>query len=71
MAHERAVEVADYIRDRDLERLALQQAAGITAGRDLAFARRVRPEPLSAPLGASTALNPEAAELVKEQAVNS
>ena len=47
MDHERAAEVADYVRNRDLERLALQQAEGITAGRDLAFARRVQPEPLS------------------------
>src|SRR5258707_13537333 len=60
LAHERAVEVADYIRQRDLDRLALQQAEGITAGRDLTFARRVQPEPLSQPLHKSEALNPEA-----------
>jgi glutathione-regulated potassium-efflux system protein KefB len=64
---ERAAEVADYIRSRDLERLALQQAEGITAGRDLAFARRVQPEPLSAPQRQATALNPAAAELVKKE----
>jgi len=67
MAHERAVEVADYIRKRDLERLALQQAEGITAGRGLAWARRVQPEPLSEPLRESEALNPEAAELVQKE----
>jgi glutathione-regulated potassium-efflux system protein KefB len=67
MPHERAVEVADYIRGRDVERLALQQTAGIMAGRDLAYARRVQPEPLSEPLGESTALNPEAADLVKQE----
>jgi voltage-gated potassium channel Kch len=67
LAHERAVEVADYIRERDLERLALQQAEGIMAGRDLMFARRVQPEPLSQPLHKSEALNPEAGELMKPE----
>jgi monovalent cation:proton antiporter-2 (CPA2) family protein len=67
LAHERAVEVADYIHERDLERLALQQAEGITAGRDLMFARRVQPEPLSQPLRKSEALNPEAGELMKPE----
>jgi len=67
LAHERAVEVADYIRGRDLERLALQQAEGITAGRDLMFARRVQPEPLSQPLRKSEALNPEAGKLMKPE----
>ncbi len=67
LAHERAVEVADYIRQRDLDRLALQQAEGITAGRDLTFARRVQPEPLSQPLHKSEALNPEAGELMKPE----
>jgi glutathione-regulated potassium-efflux system protein KefB len=62
METERAAEVTDYI-----ERLALQQAEGITAGRDLLFARRVQPEPLSAPQRQATALNPEAAELVKKE----
>jgi glutathione-regulated potassium-efflux system protein KefB len=67
LAHERAVEVADYIRERDLERLALQQAEGIMAGRDLMFARRVQPEPLSQPLRKSEALNPEAGELMNPE----
>jgi monovalent cation:proton antiporter-2 (CPA2) family protein len=67
MEPQRAAEVADYIRSRDLERLALQQAEGITAGRNLMFARRVQPEPLSAPQRQATALNPEAAELVKKE----
>ena len=67
MEHDRAVEVADYIRTRDLERLALQQSEGIAAGRDLAFARRVEPEPLSEPLHEAEALNPEAAELVEDE----
>jgi monovalent cation:proton antiporter-2 (CPA2) family protein len=67
LARERAVEVADYVRERDLERLALQQAEGIMAGRDLMFARRVQPEPLSQPLHKSEALNPEADELMKAE----
>jgi voltage-gated potassium channel Kch len=67
MTHARAIEVADYVRKRDLERLALQQAEGITAGRDLVWARRVQPEPLSEPLHESEALNPEAAELVQKE----
>jgi glutathione-regulated potassium-efflux system protein KefB len=67
LAHERAVEVADYIRQRDLERLALQQVEGITAGRDLTYARRVQPEPLSEPLRKSEALNPEAVELMRPE----
>ena len=67
MERERAEEVAEYVRNRDLDRLALQQAEGITAGRGLAFARRVQPEPLSEPLRESMPLNPAAAELVAKQ----
>jgi hypothetical protein len=43
----------------------VQQVEGITAGRDLTFARRVQPEPLSEPLHESEALNPEAGKLMK------
>jgi hypothetical protein len=68
MTHERAVEVADYIRQRDVDRLALQQAEGVMAGRDMMFARRVQPEPLSEPQRETTALNPEAEELVRPEA---
>jgi monovalent cation:proton antiporter-2 (CPA2) family protein len=68
LPHERAVEVADYVRQRDLDRLALQQAEGIAAGRDLVWRKRVRPEPLSEPRRRSEALNPEAGELLKEEA---
>ena len=65
---ERAVDVRDYVRKRDLERLGLQQVEGITAGRELIYARMVQPEPLSTPLHESTALNEEAEELVGEEA---
>jgi monovalent cation:proton antiporter-2 (CPA2) family protein len=67
LSHERAIEVADYVRQRDLDRLALQQAEGITAGRDLIWKQRVRPEPLSEPRQRSEALNPEAGALMKEE----
>lgn len=67
LPHERAVEVADYVRQRDLDRLALQQAEGLAAGRDLVWRKRVRPEPLSEPRQRSEALNPEAGELMKEE----
>jgi glutathione-regulated potassium-efflux system protein KefB len=71
MTHERAVEVADYIRKRDVERLAVQQVEGITAGRDLLTARPVQPEPLSEPLHEAEALNAEAADLVKREPATS
>ncbi len=67
LPHERAVEVADYVRERDLDRLALQQAEGLAAGRDLVWQQRVRPEPLSQPRQRSQALNPEAGEMMKEE----
>jgi len=71
LVRERALEVADYVRQRDLERLALQQAEGIAAGRDLVWKRRVRPEPLSEPTHESEALNAEAVELVKPEPASS
>ena len=37
------------------------------AGRDMMFARRVQPEPLSEPQRETTALNPEAEELVRSE----
>jgi monovalent cation:proton antiporter-2 (CPA2) family protein len=67
LPHERAVEVASYVRLRDLDRLALQQAEGIAAGRELVWQARVRPEPLSEPRQRAEALNPEAEELIEEE----
>jgi monovalent cation:proton antiporter-2 (CPA2) family protein len=67
LSHARAVEVADYVRQRDMERLALQQAEGLAAGRDLVWEKRVRPEPLSEPRQRAEALNPEAGELLEEE----
>jgi voltage-gated potassium channel Kch len=67
LAPERAAEVAQYIRQRDRDRLALQQVEGIAAGLDLVWKQRVRPEPLSEPVRKSAALNPEARELVRSE----
>src|SRR5262249_52917211 len=67
LPRERAVDVADYVRQRDLDRLALQQAEGLAAGRELVWRKRVRPEPLSEPRRRSEALNPEAGELLEEE----
>jgi glutathione-regulated potassium-efflux system protein KefB len=67
LPHERAVEVADYVRQRDMDRLTLQQAEGLAAGRELVWQKRVRPEPLSEPRHRAEALNPEAGELIEEE----
>jgi glutathione-regulated potassium-efflux system protein KefB len=67
LSHERAVEVAEYVRLRDIDRLALQQAEGLAAGRELVWRERVRPEPLSEPRQRAEALNPEAGELMEEE----
>jgi voltage-gated potassium channel Kch len=67
LAPERAAEVAQYIRQRDRDRLALQQVEGIAAGLDLVWKQRVRPEPLSEPVRKSAALNAEARELVRSE----
>jgi glutathione-regulated potassium-efflux system protein KefB len=60
---ERAAAVEAFVRRRDLERLALQQAEGISAGLDLLNTRMVH-EPLSAPMREVKALNPEAEEII-------
>ena len=59
----RAAAVETFVRRRDLERLALQQAEGISAGLDLLHARMVH-EPLSAPTREVKPLNPEAEEII-------
>ena len=60
---ERAAAVEAFVRRRDLERLALQQAEGLSAGLDLLHARMVH-EPLSAPTREVKPLNPEAEEII-------
>jgi glutathione-regulated potassium-efflux system protein KefB len=64
---ERALAVEEFVRRRDLDRLALQQAEGITAGRDLLHTTMVQ-EPLSKPSGEARPLNPEAEEIVDRSA---
>ena len=60
---ERAATIEEFVRGRDLDRLALQQAEGIAAGTDLLRSRMIQ-EPLSRPTRASEALNPEAKEII-------
>jgi glutathione-regulated potassium-efflux system protein KefB len=55
---ERAQAVEDFVRSRDLDRLALQQAEGLSAGLELLQTRLVQPEPLSEPRRESQSLNP-------------
>jgi glutathione-regulated potassium-efflux system protein KefB len=62
---ERAGEIEEFVRRRDLDRLALQQAEGISAGLDLLHTNMVQ-EPLSKPSRAAKPLNPEAEGIVAE-----
>jgi glutathione-regulated potassium-efflux system protein KefB len=64
---ERAAAVEDFVRRRDLERLALQQAEGISAGIDLLRTRMVH-EPFSPPAREATPLNPEARAILDREA---
>jgi glutathione-regulated potassium-efflux system protein KefB len=52
------------VRERDRNRLVLQQAEGISAGRDLLRTRMVQ-EPLSGVARKAKPLNPEAQEIVE------
>ncbi|MDK1488698.1 monovalent cation:proton antiporter-2 (CPA2) family protein [Sinorhizobium sp. 7-81] len=49
VGNEEAISIMDDIRRRDEARLVLQEAEGITAGRDMLHSRPVRPEPLVKP----------------------
>ena len=60
---ERAAAVEEFVRRRDLDRLALQQAEGISAGADLLRTRMVH-EPLSTPRHEVKPLNPEAEKII-------
>ena len=60
---DRAASVEEFIRTRDRDRLAVQQAEGISAGLDLLNTRMVH-EPLSAPRREVKPLNPEAEEII-------
>jgi glutathione-regulated potassium-efflux system protein KefB len=61
---ERAAEIEAFVRRRDLDRLALQQAEGAAAGLDLLRKQMVQ-EPLSKPAREVKPLNPEAQEIVR------
>jgi len=63
---ERALAVEEFVRRKDLERLALQQAEGIAAGRDLVHATMLQ-EPLSKPAGEARPLNAEAQDIVRSR----
>ena len=64
---ERATAVENFVRGRDLDRLALQQAEGVSAGIDLLRTRMVH-EPFSEPAREATALNPEARDILEREA---
>jgi monovalent cation:proton antiporter-2 (CPA2) family protein len=57
---ERAQAIEDFVRARDLDRLALQQAQGVSAGIELWRTRLVQPEPLLEPRREARSLNPAA-----------
>ena len=54
---ERAQAVEEFVRGRDLDRLALQQAEGVSAGLELLQTRLVQPQPLSEPRREAQSLN--------------
>jgi voltage-gated potassium channel Kch len=60
LSAERADDTVAFVRRRDLDRLAIQQAEGISAGSDLLRTRRVQPEPLSPPRREAQRLDPVA-----------
>jgi glutathione-regulated potassium-efflux system protein KefB len=60
---DRAAIVEDFIRTRDRDRIAIQQAEGIYAGVDL-LRQRPTPTPFSEPQRGARALNQEAGELI-------
>ncbi|HEY3641183.1 MAG TPA: monovalent cation:proton antiporter-2 (CPA2) family protein [Xanthobacteraceae bacterium] len=64
---DRADAVIDFVRSRDQERFALQQAGGVAAGANLLRARMVQ-VPLSEPEREVTALNPEAEAIIESDA---
>ena len=65
---ERAAATEQFVRARDLDRLAIQQAEGLSAGTDLLNTRMVH-EPLSTPAREVKPLNPEAQEIISRPPV--
>ncbi|MGB3811261.1 MAG: monovalent cation:proton antiporter-2 (CPA2) family protein [Parvibaculum sp.] len=66
---DQAEKVADDIRRRDAERLALQLAEGEMAGTNLIHSKVVVPEPLTQPKHGATALNREAEDATRNEAL--
>jgi glutathione-regulated potassium-efflux system protein KefB len=64
---ERAQAIEDFVRARDLDRLALQQAEGVSAGLELLQTRLVQPEPLSEPRHKAQSLTPETEDIVERE----
>ena len=65
---ERAAATEQFVRSRDLDLLAVQQAEGLSAGADLLRTRMVH-EPLSTPAREVKPLNPEAEEIISRAPV--
>jgi voltage-gated potassium channel Kch len=64
---ERATEIAEEVRRRDLARLALQQAEGIMAGVNLLPYGSLQQEPLTEPERVGVPLNPEAQDIISHE----
>jgi voltage-gated potassium channel Kch len=64
---EEAREIAEDVRRRDQERLALQMAEGLEGGIDLMHPRPVVPEPLNVPHSHAKPLNPEAEDILHHE----
>jgi monovalent cation:proton antiporter-2 (CPA2) family protein len=65
---DRAALVEDFIRTRDRDRIAIQQAEGIYAGIDM-LRQRPTMTPFSEPVRGAKPLNEEAEEIIKEEKV--
>jgi CPA2 family monovalent cation:H+ antiporter-2 len=63
---DRAAIVEDFIRTRDRDRIAIQQAEGIYAGIDM-LRQRPKMAPFSEPQHEAKPLNEEAGEIIKEE----
>jgi glutathione-regulated potassium-efflux system protein KefB len=63
---DRATAVVEFVRQRDHERLVLQEAGGVGAGMDLLQTRMVH-EPLSTPRRKAEALNAEAEDIIEQE----
>lgn len=60
-------DIVDDVRNRDRERLALQQAGGIYAGNDKMRRIKPKPEPFTGKKRESEALNPEAKNVIERE----